>query len=123
VLHRCAALLMLLTLTFSNAETVFGVLRDGTVHHESAASAAVHSSLRHGEHGHEDAGQGNSEQEHGPKHEHGTSADHCTHQHGNLTAAGPLRFTILGYNVPQVFLEPPLGSDRFTEPFSPPPQA
>lgn len=73
------ALALLVGYLASSAEAVLGVVRDGTVHHESAAAAAVHQGASHGEHGHEDPGAG---AEHGSEHQHGTSGDHCTHAHG-----------------------------------------
>lgn len=123
VLHRLTALLMLLTLAFSNVETVLGVLRDGEVHHESSAVAAGHAMQAQGEHGHEDGRTQGPEHEHGPQHEHGTPADHCTHQHGNLTTSQAPTLAILAFTIPQVFSESSLWLDRLSEPFSPPPQA
>ena len=114
---------MLLTLTFSNVETVLGVLRDGEVHHESAAAAATHALQTQGEHGHEDGRPAGPEHEHGPQHEHGTAADHCTHQHGNLTAPQAPALQVLAVSIPQPFLEPFLWLDRFSEPSFRPPQA
>ena len=69
-----------------------GLLRDGSVHHESSAAAAVHHETSRGDHGHEDSGTG---AKHGSGHQHGTSSDHCTHAHGvGLPAA--CDFDILG---------------------------
>ena len=117
VITTSAALLMLFTIAFSQTETVMGLLRDGVVHHESAAAAAVHALAAEGEHGHEDGAP------HGPNHEHGTPADHCTHQHGNLFTPRSPDLAILGYTIPQVFIEPSLLFDRFSEPAFHPPQA
>lgn len=117
VLHRLAALLMLLTITFSSAETVVGLLRDGAVHHESSAEAATHALMAQGEHGHEDGAQ------HGPNHEHGTPADHCTHQHGPVFSPRSPVFVVLSHTVPVVFLEPSLWLDHLDEPSFRPPQA
>ncbi|MEX2584426.1 MAG: hypothetical protein WD766_14245 [Gemmatimonadota bacterium] len=117
MLRRFAALLMLLIVTFSNVETVTGVIRDGTVHHESAAAAAGHAAQAKGEHGHEDGAP------HGPQHEHGTQSDHCMHQHGNLLTPRAPTFAIVTHTIPQSFLEPLLWLERFTEPSFRPPQA
>jgi hypothetical protein len=117
VLHRVAAVLMLLTIVFSHAETAMGLLRDGTVHHETAAAAAQHALNGQGEHGHEDGAP------HGPNHEHGTSADHCTHQHGAQVNQRSPELAILEHTFSAGFLDPLLLLDRLTEPFSPPPQA
>ena len=114
---------MLLLLTASNVETVLGVLRDGEVHHESSATAAAHAMQGQGEHGHEDGRPQGPEHEHGPQHEHGTPADHCTHQHGNLTTTQAPTLAILAFTIPQVFPEPSLWLDRFSEPSFRPPQA
>ena len=108
---------MLLAITFSSAETVMGLLRDGSVHHETMASAASHSVLTGGEHGHEDG------VPHGTEHQHGTPADHCTHQHGTFFTPRPLGLGMLVYSLPEAFLEPPFWLDRFSEPSFRPPQA
>lgn len=78
-LRRTAALALLLAYVASTGEATIGLLRDGSVHHESAISAAVHQETSQGDHGHEDPGVG---AEHGDDHQHGTSGDHCTHTHG-----------------------------------------
>ena len=123
VFYRLMALVMLLTLAFSNVETVLGVLRDGEVHHESSASAAAHALQAQGEHGHEDGRTQGTEHEHGPQHEHGTTADHCTHQHGNLTTSRAPALALLAFTIPDLFFEPSLWLDRFSEPSFRPPQA
>lgn len=76
MIRRCVALALVFSFTVSSAEAVVGAVRDGSVHHEDTASAAAHASQSRGEHEHEDASP------HGPRHSHGTAADHCTHQHG-----------------------------------------
>jgi len=88
-------LLLLLGYGLSSAEVVLGELRDGEVHHESAAAALDHTQSSQGEHGHEDPG---SNPQHGSEHEHGTSGDHCTHTHsaGLLTH---LDFTLVAGTV------------------------
>jgi hypothetical protein len=78
-LRRFIALALLVGYLASSAEAVLGVVRDGSVHHESMAAAAIHQGEHHGEHGHEDPGVG---AEHDAEHQHGTSSDHCTHAHG-----------------------------------------
>lgn len=114
--RRLAAVLMLLAVTFSSAETVIGELRDGEVHHESTVEAAAHAHGSHNEHGHED---GSS---HGPDHQHGTSSDHCTHQHGEQL--NEVRIILVGPPDASVsFAHPSLFSDRVIEPFPRPPRA
>ena len=78
-LRRFIALALLVGYLASSAEAVLGVVRDGSVHHESTAAAAIHQGEHDGEHGHEDPGVG---AEHDAEHQHGTSSDHCTHAHG-----------------------------------------
>lgn len=80
MLRRLAALLLLFVTFGSNAESVVGVLRDGEVHHESPMAAAQHVADGAGNHGHEDAAASGTDHG-GSQHDHGTSADHCTHTH------------------------------------------
>jgi hypothetical protein len=85
--RRFLALALLIAYGASSAEAVVGVVRDGSVHHESAAAAAMHHEGQHdGEHGHEDGGQA---AEHGSEHQHGTPGDHCTHTHGTSIPTTP----------------------------------
>lgn len=117
MLRRLLSLLLLMTVFAYMAEPVLGVLRDGEVHHESGAVAAVHQGQHGVEHGHED---GPLSHEHGPDHQHGTSADHCTHHHGaTLTAT----FTLAVSSARQAALLPdaPHHALRFlSAPFRPP---
>ena len=78
--RRWFALFLTFALTVSFVEPVLGELRDGEIHHESDAAAALHAAQADGEHGHEDAG--TPAHPHGGEHQHGTGTDHCTHQHG-----------------------------------------
>ena len=87
-LRPLMALALLASFATSSLEAVAGLVRDGEVHHESTATAAVHAVESTGEHGHEGAQEGFGE-EHGPDHEHGTGSDHCTHAHGNALAPTP----------------------------------
>ncbi len=74
----------------TTAESVFGEVRDGTVHHESAIEAMEHTERSQSEHGHEDAS------EHGPEHQHGTAVDHCTHTHSvSMPAQHQFGFVVL----------------------------
>lgn len=82
--RRLLAFVVLFGYGATVAEAAFGAARDGRVHHESTAAAAIHEVSTHGEHGHEDPGAG---AEHGPRHQHGTSGDHCTHVHGAAVPA------------------------------------
>lgn len=115
--RRLIAALMVFTTAFSLGEKVSGELRDGEVHHESTVKATSHSQNSQGEHGHED------DSSHDSEHEHGTSSDHCTHQHGPvLSGVGALREAVLS-EVSFSFFAPSLPSDRSTEPFLRPPRA
>ena len=78
---RLVALVLLVSFVASSFEAVAGVVRDGSVHHETVTAALTHSSEGTGEHGHETASE-TPGQDHGPDHQHGTGADHCTHAHG-----------------------------------------
>jgi hypothetical protein len=84
--HRPSRLLSGLSvvalLTGSLFEPSAAMLRDGAVHHESPASAAAHGVATAGDHGHEDVQHVPRDHGHGPQHQHGTAADHCTHVHG-----------------------------------------
>ena len=80
LLRRMVALLSLVLMVGSLSEPAVGALRDGVVHHESAATAAAHGDRFAGDHGHEDGVP--STHTHDRGHLHGTGADHCTHQHG-----------------------------------------
>jgi hypothetical protein len=77
-LRSWVGLALLMGYGASLGEAATGVLRDGSVHHESSADAAIHQETSRGDHGHEDPGAG---AEHGSGHQHGTSGDHCTHTH------------------------------------------
>lgn len=77
-LRRLTAALLLFSPSAWSLEAGLGMSREGNVHHESLATAMDHQSGASGEHGHEDGGP----VDHGPKHRHGTAADHCTHVHG-----------------------------------------
>ena len=81
VTRRVVALVLLMTFLTSSFEAVAGVVRDGSVHHETATEALAHASEGPGEHGHETTSEA-PDQDHGPDHQHGTGADHCTHAHG-----------------------------------------
>lgn len=94
-LRRWIALLMLCLLAGSSVESVIGVLRDGEVHHENAGDARAHrlASADHVEHGHEDSSVP-EEHRHGPDHQHGTAADHCTHHHGTPLIRSGFAFSL-----------------------------
>src|SRR5690606_29270301 len=116
VLRRLFALFMLVMVTAAQAETVVGQLRDGAVHHESMAIAAVHAANHHGEHGHEDS------VDQGADHEHGTPSDHCTHQHGSLFTSERPVLPVAYKFLPGDFPEPQVWIDRQLEPSFRPPQ-
>ena len=85
-LWRAVAIALVTLTPAAAAESVLGVVRDGAVHHESAAAAAAHRDAGpQSGHGHDDSV---------PSHQHGTPADHCTHVHGLavIISAAPLSF-------------------------------
>lgn len=96
--RRLLACLLLLCYGGSFMEAAFGAARDGRIHHESAAAAAVHGAAGFGEHGHEDPGAG---AKHGSRHQHGTSGDHCTHPHG-IGIPAVCHFALIAKDVPPV---------------------
>ena len=120
MVRRLIALLLLLATAGSALETVAGELRDGAVHHETGLAAAQHSALAGGEHGHEHGDPAGHQ--HGGGHEHGTSTDHCTHQHGS---AMPSEFALdtPSLTVPHYDSETPVTSDRSAATLIPPPRA
>ena len=90
-MRRTIALLLLILTALTSVEVAEGMARDGEVHHESSATAVAHAAGPSGEHGHEDAGATSEDSEapdHGPDHQHGTGADHCTHVHGPAISIG-----------------------------------
>jgi hypothetical protein len=97
ILRRFVALILLLVVSAFQAETGIGAMRDGDVHHESLVAAMSHQPSG-GFHGHEDAqvrdnGPDDPRSPGGPHH-HGTTGDHCTHQHiAGLTAPFVISFS------------------------------
>ena len=85
---RRAAFVLLLAIMGFTLEPVVGVVRDGDVHHETAAEAATHSGLATAGHAHEQNDSQTSEDSESD-HEHGSNADHCTHAHGIAHPAMP----------------------------------
>jgi len=117
VIHRFAALLMLLSVIHSFGERVSGLARDAQVHHEAGVYAVSPDGGPAGEHHHP----GDPTDE--PEHQHGTSADHCTHHHGVLILSAPLALTD-GARAPRAeFSEPGPGPERTGQPFPRPPRA
>lgn len=83
--RRAIAIALLILTPASAAEAVFGMLRDGAVHHESAVAAAAS----------RDAGpqSGHGREDSAPTHQRGTPADHCTHEHGTATVSPVFSFS------------------------------
>ena len=79
ILSRFLASFLLMVLTAGQIESGVSLIFDGEVHHESAVTALDHAGMG-GEHGHEDSDA--PTHPHDDDHQHGTSADHCTHAHG-----------------------------------------
>ena len=81
--RRLLGVLLALAVGASSAEALSSELRDSDIHHEGLAKATASHDMRGAEgiHGHGDA-PSKGAHEHGPGQAHGTSADHCTHVHG-----------------------------------------
>ncbi len=77
--------MLLLCVAAFTVEPGIGALRDGEVHHESAATAATHAVLGDFGHAHHDRTPP-SQSAPGSGHQHGTLNDHCTHQHSVVPA-------------------------------------
>lgn len=118
--RRILALLLLLVTGLAQGETVWGELRDGEVHHESAAAALAHAAQTDGDHGHEDAR--TPEHRHGEDHQHGTNADHCTHHHGTAMVTAVAFFVPSSPSVPPSH-HPSTSSDGPPTGFFHPPRA
>lgn len=116
--RRLIGFVLVLAVSAMQAESVFGALRDGQVHHESLAQALSHSLVSQGEHGHED---GPISHQHGSQHQHGTTADHCTHQHGASAPAAALALVYPPAQYVAPSLNPPaLAGGTIAAPFHPP---
>jgi hypothetical protein len=128
-MRRAIALTLLALMALTSVESAEGLVRDGEVHHESSATAAAHASDLSGEHGHEDVEPSSQPEEegsapqHGPDHQHGTGADHCTHAHGPaISIAGTsMHVAILrASDLPVIFKTP---ADHIRTPRHEPPRA
>lgn len=114
-MKKLVSFALLFTLFWANAESQFGVLRDGAVHHEDAVTAAVHHEALqfNGDHGHELASSP-ADSDGTPDHSHGSSTDHCTHQHdtGVLTLptwnTGSTWYALVPLSEPVLPLDQPL---------------
>lgn len=109
------ALVLLLATIVSVVEPVVGQLVDDEIHHRSevvAAAGADHSQPP-------DDGPRRSP---GSEHKHGTTADHCTHQHSAaLVSAVSFVLPVPAYE--PALLEPPLHFGRFSGRLFHPPRA
>lgn len=119
ILRRLVALLALLLVALSSVESVVGVLRDGLVHHETGLAALGHTGAG-GDHGHED---GPLQHQHGERHQHGTPADHCTHQHGVAQTAPAFAYALPTLASAPSFREPSHLAGRISIPLFHPPRA
>lgn len=120
VMRRVLALLLILGSGLAGFETVWGEVRDGAIHHEDATVAAAHSVTSSGDHGHEDFSA--PEHDHDEQHQHGTSADHCTHQHG-VAKPATISFDIVAAVVADPGTAGATSIDRFPSGFFHPPRA
>jgi len=118
---KITALAMLLATGFAAIEPVVGLLRDGEVHHENVAEAALHAASHAGDHGHEHSSE-TPDHRHGPGHEHGTSADHCTHVH-SLALFGAFALQICATESIFSFAEATLHTEAVSADLTRPPRA
>lgn len=131
-MRRLIALILLVFSTATSLEAVVGPVRDGEVHHETAARATQHATRTTGEHGHEhghDDGMSaqaedpdGSGEEHGPKHQHGTGADHCTHAHGPALSVDGTHLTVAAVRARLPRLDVPVPSEHSAPPLHQPPR-
>jgi ABC-type nickel/cobalt efflux system permease component RcnA len=127
-MRRFIALILLIFSTATSLEAVVGQVRDGEVHHETAARATQHAARTTGEHGHEHGMSAQSQdrdasgEEHGPKHQHGTGADHCTHAHGPALSADGSHLTAASVRARMPRLDVPVPSEITVPPLYHPPR-
>lgn len=107
----------------SSLEPIYGMSRDGTVHHESEASALSYQASTQVERGHEDPGLADGgEHQHGPQHQHGTGSDHCTHAHG-IPLPSSVTPSLGTWVISTLYQALPELTARDLTPHSPPPKA
>lgn len=107
----------------SSVESAASLVRDGAMHHETAAAAAAHLDAgTRGHHGHEDGGPQSRPHSHNSQHQHGTTADHCTHMHG-VGLVAPVQWSVAGPVVQLLTEQSSSHSHRLPLPDVPPPRA
>lgn len=127
-MRRFIALILLLFSTATSLEAVVGPMRDGEVHHETAAQATEHASRATGEHGHEHEMSAHADdhdatgEEHGPQHQHGTGADHCTHAHGPALSVAGAHLAVAAVRARLPRLDVPVPSEHSVPPLHQPPR-
>lgn len=127
-MRRFIALILLIFSTATPLEAVAGMVRDGEVHHETAAQATQHAARTTGEHGHEhdlaSHGQDDdgADEDHGPNHKHGTGADHCTHAHNPALSVGGGNLTVAAISTRLPLLDVPVPSEHIVPPLHHPPR-
>ena len=116
MLRRLIALIVLLAVTVSTAETVYGVARDSSLHQDGVA-AVVSVAAAAAVHDHADPPTD------GPEKRRSSSHDHCTHQHGTPLVAPRFIFAVVSPSLYRSFPEPTPWAERGPEPLFHPPQA
>ena len=127
-MRRFTALILLVFSTATPLEALVGTARDGEVHHETAAQATRHAARTTGEHGHEHGisvhaeDDNASDEEHGPKHKHGTGADHCTHAHSPALSVAGVNVAVAAIRsrLPRLYV--PVPSEHTVPPLHQPPR-
>ena len=123
-IRRIVSLALLVAFSLASVEAAAGETRDGEVHHETVGEATVHhdAMVLQGDHGHEDSVPP-ADHDHGPEHQHGTSADHCTHFHGVGLTATTAVFPTGGVTIALSFQELDSHTDRWTQAPTQPPKS
>lgn len=120
-LRRVLSLLLLLAAVVSVVEPVIGEARDAAIHHEEQATTVAFCMVQSpADHAHEDPSAPGQSQ--GESHHHGSSSDHCTHQHG-VGVPAHLDVAFLHTESLQLPVERPFSADRIPRTLFRPPRA
>lgn len=114
------SLVLLLAAIFSFVEPVVGQARDGEIHHRTGVVQQTDTSSTVDAHDPQGTRDGPAHPP-GPNHQHGTSADHCTHQHAAVLVP-TFSFALPAQTAEAPRLEPPLRLGRFLQRLFHPPR-
>jgi len=118
---KITALAMLLATGFAALEPVIGLLRDGEVHHETVAEAALHAAGHTGDHGHGQSSE-TPDRPRVPGQQHSTSPDHCTHHVHSAALFGAFAFEICAAESTFSFAEATLHTEAVSADLTRPPR-